>query len=65
MPDEALGFFEAAIAEARDRLAAFEVFEGIQGLLRLRSLGPSDPLFEESREIATQLGVVAVTSPPL
>jgi tetratricopeptide (TPR) repeat protein len=65
MPTEAAASFEAAIAEARDRLAAFELFEGIQGLLRVRYAGKPDPLFDESREIATKLGIVAVTSPPL
>ena len=61
----ALASFDRAIETARERDASFEVFEGIMGRSRLVPGDLAEELSGESRDIVIQLGIVAVTCPPL
>jgi tetratricopeptide (TPR) repeat protein len=63
--DAALATFDQAVAAAREGEGAFELFESIVGRARLEPNGSPQALLEESRGIVIQLGIVAVTCPPL
>jgi len=66
--DEARRLFEESLAGARQRDAAFEVFESLLGLVRLsleREGSAPDSSVEELTRIARELSIRAVTCVPL